>query len=219
MSNKWGDNLVEVSYSYDLIGRLPESFTSNADATEWLFKSQAGAKFSDGPLLTPEDLAEALRRHAHPASHSVVVPSFKSGGAIETTADSHILRRDAADTGLTYLIAARHLPIQLRGARDHLSAAISTVPYRLVEAIAGVLSVLEKIKHDWDETSVSMKGRIPRSRLQYPAHVSLAGVLVDMINLVDHKVATMFGETPNVNVVSSPTRLHYAFTAMLDTAP
>ena len=220
LARQWGDTLIQVNEKQEAVGRLAESFTPNANASEWTFKIRSGIVFHDGTPLTPEDVAQTLRRHANPESQSVIVSYFQSVTSIEATEDSVVLRCSEPNADLPYLLADYHLPIQPNGGVDNPTAAIGTGPYKLVEATAGVRYVLEKNPQDWDQNRGFYDGVeiliLNDSTLRASALQSGA---VHMVNLVDPKVAKMFSSVPNVIVVSSPSRTHYAFTAMTDSAP
>ena len=48
VNRQWGDNLVNLTADGQIEPRLAESFSSNADGTEWTFNIRQGVKFHDG---------------------------------------------------------------------------------------------------------------------------------------------------------------------------
>src|SRR3979409_194938 len=59
-------NLTTLTTDMKPLPDLAESWSSNADFTEWTFKLRKGARFSDGSACTPQDVGAAhlALRHA-----------------------------------------------------------------------------------------------------------------------------------------------------------
>ncbi|MET0170383.1 MAG: ABC transporter substrate-binding protein, partial [Aliihoeflea sp.] len=52
---------------------LAESWESSDDASEWRFKIRKGVTFHNGKDLTPEDVAQTIRRHSDEATESAAL--------------------------------------------------------------------------------------------------------------------------------------------------
>jgi peptide/nickel transport system substrate-binding protein len=61
---------------------LAESWTSNADASEWTFKIKSGVKFNDGTPMTAKDVAATFNRLADPKNKSNALSTL--GGVLTT---------------------------------------------------------------------------------------------------------------------------------------
>jgi peptide/nickel transport system substrate-binding protein len=91
-----GEYLAWSNDQLELEPRLAESWTSNADGSEWTFKIRQGAAFHDGSPLTAKDVAYTLNLNADPKNKGNALSAFgdpggMSAGAAEATDDATVV--------------------------------------------------------------------------------------------------------------------------------
>lgn len=220
LPRQWGDTLTALGADRLITGRIAQTIASDESATVWTFRIRSGVKFHDGSILTPEDVRQTYLRHSDAASKSAALPLFAAFDTIEATADEVIIRLKEPNADLPYLLTDYHLPIQPKGGYDNPEAAIGTGPYRLVEADPGVRYYMERHTEDWDQN----RGFYDAVEILLLNDGTLRGAAlqsgqVHMINGVDPKIAPDLDAMAGVNVVSTISRTHYFWPAMIDHKP
>lgn len=215
-----GDTLVNISPSGEIMPRLAESVDASADAKTWFFRIRRGVEFHNGKTLTPEDVAQTLRRHSDENSQSGALGIMRGISDIRVDGDMVVLETDTPNADLPYLLADYHLVIQPDGGFDDPAAGIFTGAYRMVEDEPGVRHVMEKFANYWDDSvghfnSVEMLV-INDSTARNSA---LQSGQVQMVNRVEPRVADLVGRAPNVTVQTTSGRGHYVFIMHCNTAP
>ena len=85
---------------------LAESWTSNADASEWTFKIKSGVKFNDGTPMTAKDVAATFNRLADPKNKSNALSTLggylSAGGATAPDDTTVVFKLDAPNGGWPY---------------------------------------------------------------------------------------------------------------------
>lgn len=217
LTRQWGDTIVAVSADRKAVGRLAESFSSNADGTEWTFNIRQGVKFHDGSPLTAEDVMATLKRHSDENAKSAALAVMTGIAEMRVDGQKVILKLTTANADLPYLLADYHLPVQPKGGVDNPNAAIGTGPYKVVSAQPGIRYVLEKNKDDWDAERGHYDGvEIVVINDSTARNAALQSGEVHMINQIDPKVAKLLSRAPGVKVTNAPSRSHYCFEMMID---
>jgi peptide/nickel transport system substrate-binding protein len=70
MVNQVYNRLLDKDSAFQVHPELAESFSHNADATQWTFRLRKGVKFHDGHELTSKDVVWTFKRLLDPASKS-----------------------------------------------------------------------------------------------------------------------------------------------------
>jgi peptide/nickel transport system substrate-binding protein len=219
-TRQWGDTLIELDDQGRAVGRLAESFSPNADGSVWTFVLRPGITFHDGSSLTGEDVAETYRRHADAATQSTVAPLMTEIVDIAADGLNVVITLKAGNADLPYLLTDYHLPIQPKGGRDNPSAMIGTGPYRVDIAEPGSRYVLSRFAEDWSQDRGFYDGvEIFVMNDMTARSAALAAGQVHMINLVAPKIAENLDANEALEVRRTPSRSHYAFEAMVNTAP
>ncbi|MDQ6433220.1 ABC transporter substrate-binding protein [Mesorhizobium sp. LHD-90] len=220
VTRQWGDTLVEVTPDRKAVGLLAESFSSNADGTEWTFNIRQGVTFHDGSELTAEDVVATYKRHSDEASQSAVMPLMKGITEMKADGSKVVLRLATANADLPYLLSDYHLPIQPRGGVDAPGATIGTGPYKVVSIEPGIRYVLEKNQEDWNRDRGYYDGLEMLVINDSMARTSaLQSGQIHMANYIDPKVAKFLVAAPGIKVTQTPSRAHYCFEAMIDKQP
>ncbi len=217
---QWGDTLVNVTPDGQIEPRLAESFSSNADGSEWTFVIRQGVKFHDGSDMTADDVVATYKRHSDENSKSGAQGIMKSIADISANGQNVVLKMTGPNADLPYLLSDYHLVVQPKGGVDNPAAGIGTGPYKVVSGEAGVHYVFEKNKEDWDTTRGHYDGvEILVINDNTARNSALQSGQVHVINRVDPKVAKLLGRAPGVQVTHIAGRAHYVFIMHCDAAP
>ena len=133
-----GEYLVFSESDLTLTKVLAESFTANADATEWTFKLRKGVKFHNGQEMKAADVVATFERLTDPANKSNALSAFKGvlskGGT--TAVDDYTVKfkADAPNGNFPYLVSADNynaiiLPASYAG--DFEKTMVGTGPWKL----------------------------------------------------------------------------------------
>ena len=114
----WGDTLVDVNEKGEIVYRLADAVSSNADATEWKFKIRAGVKFHNGADVTVDDVIATLKRHTDEKSQSGALGIVKGISEMSAEGDTVTLKLASGNADLPFLMADYHLIIQPGGGVD-----------------------------------------------------------------------------------------------------
>ncbi|MEO5621622.1 MAG: ABC transporter substrate-binding protein, partial [Cypionkella sp.] len=216
----WGEMLVDVNEHGEIVPRIAEEVSSNADATEWKFKIRQGVKFHDGSVLTPDDVVATLKRHTDEKSQSGALGIVQGIKEMKVDGDSVVLTLAAANADLPFLMADYHLVIQPGGGVDKPDAGIGAGPYKVVTNEPGVRHVFEKFADYWDPTMghadqveiIVINDNTART-------AALQAGQVHMINRVDPKIVELLKGAPGMSIEAVAGRGHYVFIMHCDKAP
>ncbi len=215
-----GDTMVNVNPDGTLDGRIAEEWSASPDARTWTFRIRSGVEFHNGEPVTPEDVAQTLRRHSDEESQSGALGIMRGITGISVQGDSVVLETDTPNADLPYLLADYHLVIQPNGGIDDPAGTVFSGAYRWVEDQPGVRHVLERFDGYWDdsvghfnsvEILVINDGTARTSALQSGQ--------VQLINRVEPRTAGLVSRAPNITVHSTAGKGHYVFIMHCNTAP
>ena len=220
VNRQWGDTVVAITPDNQLEPRLAESFSSNADSTEWTLAIRQGVKFHDGTDMTADDVVATFKRHSDENSKSGALGIMKGIKDIKADGNNVILTMTGPNADLPFLLADYHLVIQPKGGVDNPNAGIGTGPYKVVKEEPGVRYTFEKNAADWDANRGYYDGvEIIVINDNTARNSALQSGQVHMVNRVDPKVAKLLGKAPGVQVTHVAGRGHYVFIMHCDTAP
>lgn len=215
-----GETLVTVDASGNLVHVLAEEIVPSADAQTWRFRIRQGVEFHNGQTLTPEDVAQTLRRHSNEESQSGALGVMRGIADISVDGDWVVLQTTTPNADLPYLMADWHLVIQPNGGMDDPRAGIFTGPYRLVENEFGVRHVMERFENYRSDT-VGHFGSAEFLVINDPTarNSALQSGQVQMINRVEPRVAGLLARAPGITVQSVGGKGHYVFIMHCNTGP
>lgn len=215
-----GEYLVYLAPNGDAVPMLCEEYSASADAKTWHFKIRQGVKFHNGQTMTPEDVAQTLRRHSNEDSQSGALGVMRGISGISVDGDYVVLESDTPNADLPFLMGDWHLVIQPNGGMDDPGAGIFTGPYKIVADEPGVRHVMERFDDYWsDERGHYDSVEILVINDSTARNSALQSGQVNMINRVEPRVAGLLARAPNVTVQSSSGRAHYVFPMHCNTAP
>lgn len=97
--------LCSPSADFQLEPQLAESWTANADASEWTFKLRQAAKWGDGSPFTADDVIESFERILK-AGNSGLSGVLSSGGVTSPAAGTVVFKLDGPNGNLPYLVSS-----------------------------------------------------------------------------------------------------------------
>jgi peptide/nickel transport system substrate-binding protein len=216
----WGELLVDVSPTGEVVPRIAEEISSNADATEWKFKIRAGVEYHNGATLTAEDVVATLKRHTDEAAQSGALGIVQGISEMIAEGDMVTLKLSAANADLPFLMADYHLVIQPGGGVDNPAAGIGAGAYKIVVNEPGVRIGFEKHANYWDPNSgFADQTEIIVINDNTARTAALQSGQVHMINRVDPKIVELLKGAPGVQIKSVAGRGHYVFIMHTNTAP
>ncbi len=216
----WGDTLVQVSPTGEIVPRLAESIESTPDAKTWRFKIRKGVEFHNGKTMTADDVLKTIQRHSDEKATSGALGIVKGIESMKVDGDVFSVTLSTPNADLPYLLGDYHLVIQPNGGVDDPAAGIGTGAYTVAINEPGVRHGFTKWANDWD----SDRGYADSSEILVindatARTAALQSGQVHMINRVDPKIAKLLGRAPNLDVRNVSGRGHYVFIMRIETAP
>jgi peptide/nickel transport system substrate-binding protein len=215
----WGEMMVDVSPTGEIVPRIAEEISANADATEWKFKIRSGVEFHDGKTLTAEDVVATLKRHTDENAQSGALGIVQGISEMIAEGDMVTLKLASANADLPFLLADYHLVIQPGGGVDNPAAGIGAGAYKVVVHEPGVRIGFEKHANYWDTTGYADQAEIIVINDNTARTSALQSGQVQMINRVDPKIVELLAGAPGMSIRSAAGRGHYVFIMHCNTAP
>ena len=199
---------------------LAESWESSADASEWHFKIRKGVTFHNGKDLTPEDVAQTLRRHSDENTESAALGVLRDITEIAVDGDDVVVRLGRGNADLPLLLTDYHLVIQPNGGMDKPDEGIGTGPYRVEVDEPGIRHVSLKYDGYWRDDVGHVDSVEVIVMNDNTARMSaLQSGQVHIINRVEPKTVELLSRVPGVVIESVPSKGHYVFIMHCNTAP
>jgi len=216
----WGDTLIEVGPTGDLVNALAESVEATADAKTWHFQIRKDVEFHNGKTMTAEDVLKTMQRHSGEDTKSGALGVMRAIESMSADGDVFSLTLTDANADLPYLMADYHLIIQPNGGMDAPDAGVGTGPYKVVVNEPGVRYGGERFANHWN----SERGHADQVEIiiindATARSAALQGGHVQLMNRVEPKVAELIGRLPGVTIQNVSGRGQYVFNMFNDTAP
>jgi len=214
-----GNCLVEVAPDGKLIPELATSWESSPDAKIWTFKIRSGVEFHNGKTLTAEDIVYSVKLHLTEKSPSGAKPMLSSVESVTVSAPLEVtFTLKDGNVTLPAVLSMPTLAIVPDGQTD-FSKGIGTGPYVLEKLEPGIRLVAKRNEKYWKTgrghfdtiEMVCIKDAAARAS-------ALQSGQVDAFNLVDVKTAKLLERSPMVSLISVPSRAHYVFPMLMDSA-
>jgi len=217
----WGETMVVQSPDDGSAQPLlAESWDASSDAAEWSFKIRKGVTFHNGKEMTPEDVAQTIRRHSNEETKSAAVGILGDIDDIVVDGDNVVFRLARGNADLPLLLTDYHLIIQPNGGVDEPTAGIGTGAYKVEVNEPGVRHVSTKYDGYWRDDVGHVDSVEVIVMNDATARMSaLQSGQVHIINRVEPKVVALLKRAPGVVVESVPSKGHYVFVMHCNTAP
>jgi peptide/nickel transport system substrate-binding protein len=218
--SNWGETLFNVNPDGSLNNRVAEEFTSSPDSTEWTFKIRSGVEFHNGQTLTAEDVAATFRRHTDEKSQSGAMGIVQGISEMKADGDKLVVKLNAGNVDLPYMLADYHLVIQPGGGVDNPAAGIGSGPYKIESFDPGVRVVFSKFANYFD-ASVGHADQVEIIVINdnTARTAALQAGQIHMMNRVDPKIADLLKGFANVEIKQVSGRGQFLFLMHCDTAP
>ncbi|TMV75498.1 ABC transporter substrate-binding protein, partial [Thioclava sp. BHET1] len=215
-----GDRLTDVAPDGSIINQLAEEVSSSPDAKTWTFKIRKGVQFHNGKTLTPDDVHKTMLRHSDKDSKSGALGIMKGIAEMKVDGDNFIVTLHTPNADLPYLMSDYHLIIQPGGGMDKPDAGIFSGPYKWVSNDPGVRYVMKKFENYWNK-DVGHFDQVEMIVINDATarNAALQSGQVQMVNLVEPKVANLLKRAPNIEVPATSGRGFYCFNMFCDTKP
>ena len=199
---------------------LAESWEASADASEWSFKIRKGVTFHNGKDLTPEDVAQTIRRHSDEKTKSAALGVLGDIDKVVADGDNVVFKLKRGNADLPLLLTDYHLIIQPNGGFDDPTAGIGTGPYKVEVNEPGVRHMAVKYDGYWrDDVGHVDSVEVIVMNDTTARMAALQSGQVHIINRVEPKTVALLKRAAGVVVVNVPSKGHYIFPMFCDTAP
>lgn len=217
------NNLVEVLPDGSLVGDLAESWTSDDTVSHWTFVLRKGVKFHDGRPLTPEDVRQSLMHHMGEDSSSGALAIVSQIDRIETEGDDKvivILSQGNAD--FPYLMSDYHLSVfpAREGGGIDWESGIATGAYKLESFEPGIAISLVR-NPDYHKPGLPYFDAVEILNIQ-DSTARLNALLtgeVDAIEDVDIRNIRLIEQSPDLEILRTPSLRHLTFDMNCSVAP
>lgn len=215
-----GDRLADISPSGKVVNRLAETIESTPDAKVWSFAIRKGVEFHNGRTLTPQDVLKTIQRHADKKSKSGAFGLLQGIDSMRVDGERFEVTLSTPNADFPFLVAGFHLEIQPDGGMDQPDAGVFAGPYKLKAFRPGVRLTLEKFENYWD-SGIGHFAEIDILVINDSTarNSALRAGQVQMINLVEPRVANFLKRTAEVIVAPTSGRGMNVFNMFCDTPP
>ncbi len=216
-----GDRLTDISPNGEVMMRMAEKISSSPDVMVWTFTLRKGMTFHSGAPVTAADVVATIERHSDKDSQSGAAGIMTGIASVKASGDNDIVfTMKSANADFPALMSDYHLVIQPGGGKENPDAGVFSGPYSIKTFEPGVQIVLEKFSNYWDDS----RGHFDTIEMlvinnSTARNAALESGQVQMINLVDPKVADLLKRAPGVIVDNAVGRGCYVFNMMCDMAP
>ena len=199
---------------------LAESWETNANATDWVFKLRKGVEFHNGKSLDAEDALYSIERHLDKNVGSGA-KAFVENIAEGIVEDKHTVRfkLKGPDADFPVIMGTYQMKIVPVRTRD-FSKAPGTGPFKLMEFKPGVRSLAHRNDNYWEE------GRPYLDEIEWfgisdhnaRMNALLAGD-ISMMSGLDPKAIPRVNKSNDVRVVNTKAGQYTNFAMMTDRPP
>lgn len=214
------NNLIEVGPGGRLEPELATEWDSNADSTVWTFKLRQGVEFHNGKTMTAEDVVWSINLHrgenttSHAKSLLLPITDVAASAPDEVT-----ITLNAPNAGFPSLLTL--LQVLIVPAEDtNFDAGIGTGGYILESFEPGVSARGRRNPNYWKEGRAHFDEIELRAIRDVSARMTaLQTGQIDAMNYVDATTANLLKALPNVQLIQTQGKLHFAFSVKCNEGP
>ncbi|MEG9862910.1 MAG: ABC transporter substrate-binding protein [Parvularculales bacterium] len=217
----WGNNLVEVDETGNLIPELATEFSSD-DAKTWVFTIRKGVEFHNGKTLTPDDVVASIEHHRKEGSKSAVGGTLSQIGSIRADGNNVVFELNAANADFPFVISDYHLLIMPSEGGEIVDpqSGVGTGGYIIDVYEPGVRfkgrrnpNYFKSDRAHFDEIE-GLAIIDPNAR-----QTALLNGSVHAIDRVDPKTVALLSRASNVKIAEKASTTHYTMPMRVDAAP
>jgi peptide/nickel transport system substrate-binding protein len=205
---------------------LAESWTSNADASEWTFKIRQGVKFNDGTPMTAKDVAASINRLSDPANKSNALSAFtgvlSKDSATATDDATVVFKLDAPNGSFPYYLSSDNynaiiLPAAYAG--DFTKTFPGTGPWKMASYTAGATASFVRNDDYWGKKALPDKLDITFATDEAAQVLALQGGQLDVVQQVSVSGAQAILDDPAYNIIALQSSAHRQLSMRCDQKP
>lgn len=201
-------------------GELAESWESNPNAQEWIFRLRKGVEFHNGKSLDAEDVVYSIQRHFDPSVASGAKVLIKEIDSVEADGRHSVrFRLKSPNADFPVVLGLHNMKILPDGQND-FTTAVGTGPFTVKEFKPGVRSVGVRYPNYWDGDKPYLDEIEWFAISDEMARINalLAGD-VQLLAGVDAQAAPAVERTRGVRLVTTPSGQFIEMVMMCDRAP
>jgi peptide/nickel transport system substrate-binding protein len=205
---------------------LAESWTSNADASEWTFKIRQGVNFNDGTPMTAKDVAASINRLSDPANKSNALSAFtgvlSKGSATAPDDATVVFKLDAPNGSFPYYLSSDNynaiiLPAAYAG--NFTKTFPGTGPWKMASYTAGASASFVRNDGYWGKKAIPDKLDITFAADEGAQILALQGGQLDVVQQVSVSGAQAILNDPKYNIITLQSSAHRQLSMRCDTKP
>jgi peptide/nickel transport system substrate-binding protein len=205
---------------------LAESWTSNADASEWTFKIRQGVNFNDGTPMTAKDVAASINRLSDPANKSNALSAFtgvlSKDSATASDDTTVVFKLDAPNGSFPYYLSSDNynaiiLPAAYAG--DFTKTFPGTGPWKLASYTEGASASFVRNDGYWGKKAIPDKLDITFATDEAAQVLALQGGQLDVVQQVSVSGAQAILDDPKYNIITLQSSAHRQLSMRCDQKP
>ena len=215
-----------VSENKQLTPWLAESWTSNADATEWTFKIRQGVNFNDGTPMTAKDVAASINRMADPdnGSNALSATTGVLNGKSATAPDDAtvVFKLDSAVGSFPYYVSSDNynsiiLPAAYAG--DFTKTFPGTGPWKNESYQEGASAAYVRNDGYWGKKSIPDRLEVTFAADEAAQVLALQGGQIDVLQQVSVSGGQAILDDPAYNIITLQSAAHRQLSMRTDKKP
>jgi peptide/nickel transport system substrate-binding protein len=205
---------------------LAESWTSNADASEWTFKIRQGVNFNDGTPMTAKDVAASINRLSDPANKSNALSAFtgvlSKDSATAPDDTTVVFKLDAPNGSFPYYLSSDNynaiiLPAAYTG--DFTKTFPGTGPWKMASYTEGASASFVRNDGYWGKKALPDKLDITFAADEAAQVLALQGGQLDVVQQVSVSGAQAILNDPAYNIIALQSSAHRQLSMRCDQKP
>jgi peptide/nickel transport system substrate-binding protein len=205
---------------------LAESWTSNADASEWTFKIRQGVNFNDGTPMTAKDVAASINRLSDPANKSNALSAFtgvlSKDSATAPDDTTVVFKLDAPNGSFPYYLSSDNynaiiLPAAYAG--NFTKTFPGTGPWKMASYTEGASASFVRNDGYWGKKAIPDKLDITFASDEAAQVLALQGGQLDVVQQVSVSGAQAILNDPAYNIIALQSSAHRQLSMRCDQKP
>lgn len=215
------DKLINRAPDMKPIPQLAESWESNKDASQWVFKLKKEVLFHDGKSFGPDDVIYSFQHHLGEKSESPAKAYFSQIKEMKKL-DEHTVEFTLTSPNAEFpiILSDTRAHIISKGYTDFTTTTNGTGPFMVKEFKPGSTYIFERNPHYWgsngpyvDEIEYIGIGD-PTARVN-----ALLSGDIDLMMDLDPKTASLIKRSQNATLLRAKSGQHSGLAMMLDREP
>lgn len=209
---------------------IAESWSHNADGSEWTFKIRQGVMYNDGSgPLTADDVAATLKAHSDPANKGNALSAFtgvlEPDGVASQGADTVVCTLKAPNGSFPYLVSSDNynviiLPASYDYAGDYTKSFIGTGPWKMSDFNSQTGVTYAKNPSYWEKGLPYLDGfSLKYFADQQPQVLGLQSGSIDVISQFSAATGQALLNDSSITVYATKSTAHRQVHMRVDQAP